>query len=234
MQAVIFDFDGLVYGLNANWRIIDSHAGVIGSYVNCLDACKTYDNIMKSDRSKKITEFFSVEDLYYQKHPITSECNLLPYQNIINAARIHQQKGRELFIFSSKNYEGFDAMMDRIYFEHQQRIGQSQPLLKSNPFRTAKYVYPSTPVESSSVSEKDGIFLKMEIIKNMLHYNDEKSEPVRRIRSDLIDDRKFDRLFIYHTQKELINILNQFLAQNKDILSGGVNSIIHYFVADAV
>ncbi len=230
MQAAIFDFDGIVYDINANWRILDSRAGVIGSYVSCLEACRIYDDIKKPEESLKITQFFSVEDLHYKRHPVSEKFNLLPPENIIQAARLHQQKGRRLMIFSARDYEGFDALMDRIYFEHQKRIGQNRPMQKANPFRSAEFIFPSVPVPSSLISAKDGVFLKTELIKNMLEYTDQ--EPVHRIHSDRLGNERFERVFYYHTQQEMGFSLDSFINNTHIHINGGKNSLIHYYIAD--
>jgi hypothetical protein len=240
MQAVLFDFDGLIYDLNANWRITDSHAGIIGSYVNCLEACRIFESLRTKNEGSRITDYFSVEELRYRRHQLSSGINLLPPDSIINAARIHKQKGRELFIISSKNFDGFEAITERIYFEHLTRISHSKPLLRTNPFRNAKYIFPSSHTGSPDLSEKEGILYKTEIIKNLFEYKPSDSEDTSDsgesesivAGSDPYPEFEFERIFVYHSQKDLTDVFNNFIKKYRELLPSGPNSLIHYYIAD--
>ncbi|MDH5656398.1 MAG: hypothetical protein OEZ34_10850, partial [Spirochaetia bacterium] len=210
-QAVIFDFDGIVFRKGCRWKIINPRAGISGSLVGHEEGMKILNKMMESHPDTKVSEYFLIEDYIPEPFPTNGSVDIIPIEDIVQAADNHRFRGRDIFILSTKNFELFYFILDRIFHRYKNFPAQT------NPFKYENNIIHLNPSGANELEAKINFF------KNILKYSDEKNPVQTHIQIENREILRYEKIFYYHTQAEMVEPLSRFVNSDRTLFLEGQN-----------
>ncbi len=213
-SAAIFDFDGVIFQPDSQWKVNNPHAGVLGSRVNWPQACAIFESILAKNPDAKLNEYFVLNEYHYLKKREDTGENILPLQILKKAARNHISRKHELFFLSCRSYRDLWEITQNIPDVEE----KNTPL--PNPFLNARHLSP--PYEPISSAPEKNIEIKFRLLASML----------KKIKSSAANPEGiFEKIFLYYTESEYRKVISEYLARELDNLEGGRNSIVAVQIA---
>lgn len=226
-QAAFFDFDGIIFREQSGWKIVHPAAGYLGTGMAWNRACAAFESILKKNPSARVDEYFTLDNYEAPSGQLNHEWNLLPMNSVVQTARSHIYRQRNIFILSTRFYPGMESFIQRIYEKY------------NRPPKPGEFPYPENPFESPSIITLDGshpvkdlskltsIELKLSMLTGLLTRNEGME-----LCAGNQNRETYEKIFLYFTEPQYKDLIQNYLNDNRNCLSGGRNAIVPFYLAN--
>ena len=218
-QAVIFDFDGIFFRKGSRWKIINARIGISGSLMTCEKGLEVFENVLKTNPDANINDYFIIEEYAPDTFPANGSVDITPIEALVKTAENHLFRGRDLYILSTYNFSKFSFIIERIFEKYRQFPLQSNPFEKTSGILSLRDIKNGTP------------FNKIDLFRLMLKYREDLEINYKNELNGHSFSR-YNKIFYYHTQADLLPVINDFINAEKDLLLDGKNSLIPSYISN--
>ena len=222
--AAIFDFDGVLYSQSARWKIIDARLGVVGSRVSWEQGLRMYNAATQKFEELQVTECFAPDEFEFAT--VRDRANLTLPRHLMKTAQNHAFRGHDIFVLSRYAFRDFLRVNERF-------MGNPGPLpghlpSKENPFEHSKLLV----TEHYSTAHGDvalSLSEKFRTITKMLS-REGAAEPAQGDENDQASE-DYARIFLYYTEDGYLKLVEDFVREEMQNLTGGRNAIVPSLIA---
>ncbi len=221
-HAAVFDFDGALYNNNARWKIADARLGVVGSRIAWDRGLEQFDLARKKFPGLLLGECFTPDEFEFETVR-ELEGNVTLPGVLMKTAQNHVFRGHDIYILSRYSFRDFMKVTERF-------MGDPGPLpMKENPFDYAKLL---TTEDYSVVqhNSREGVQAKFFLLQDMLRYDDLDAEPPRFRENSALP--RYEKIFLYYTEDDYPPLIEPFVREKIEALSGGRNTFVLSYIAD--
>jgi len=229
-QAAIFDFDGILFRKGSRWKIVNARLGMSGSLVSCEKGLKLFQNVLLSNPEAKLDDYFIIEEYSPDGFPANGSVDITPIENLIKTADNHRFRGRDIYILSSNDFKKFYFIVERIFSKYRQYPNQTNPFndCKSILSLAEKLNGNSLNSDNNEASNKIN-FLQM-LLKNSSDASGVNPEEYEFSGGQKI--ARYNKIFYYHTQSELVSVIDDFINSRKESFLDGKNALIPSYITN--
>ncbi|MCB1324340.1 MAG: hypothetical protein H7A21_17365 [Spirochaetales bacterium] len=223
-MAAVFDFDGLVYQAQSQWKVRNARLGVLGSRVLWKDAFVLYEDLIQRFPDLRITDCFTLDEYGYDRvTPGPDLPNITPPDSIMKTAQNHVFRGHDLLLLSRSTHRDLLVITEHL-------MGEPRfPVLK-NPFEQARFL---TPAEDRLPILKDhGVDLKFALLSSLVRRNEDLQANAGQ--EDRDARSRYNKIFLYHTERSYVERVERFVRENLDSLTDGRNAIVPSYIAELI
>ena len=227
--AAFFDFDGIIFQTNTCWKVMNPLIGRTGARVSCLKAYQMFEEIRREKPESKLSDYFTLDEYEYETIRRGERDNVVPISRLLHYARHHIFRRDDLYVIVPPGFFQFILNLTDIAFEKVKNF-----TLFENPFHRAIPVYPPGDKITDIFDKESRLFVKTAFYTAFLKYQDSyQDEQTRKaLGFKLHPELNYNKIFLYHTESELDDMVQKRVKMDLNHLVDGRNSIVPLYIAD--
>lgn len=233
IQCALFDFDGILFGKDATWKVIHPYAGRIGSFQHWKEACKRFETeILPAKPGTLISDYFALDDKEPSPVELKTGVNLMPMDSVTQTARSHIYRQRMVYILSARYFRGQEQFYRNLYETHDRPAKPGEFPYPAKPFENAPLLYPGSNQPYFELGGDRSIQSKLDVLLSLLSISDhsESIPPVANLKPE--EWGRYRKLFLYHTEAAFAQKVEEFIIKEKGRLPDGRNAIVPFTIAN--
>ena len=225
-NAAFFDFDGMFFQPGTSWKVANPLLGKIGTRIPYDKSFKLFEEIRGNDQKADVSDYFTLNEFEYKLIDEIKDENILPQSQLLHFARNHISRRDDLFVVTPPGFLNVIVKNTDLAFEQLKNF-----TLFENPFKRVSRIYPH-PECDMILNQTERQNTKIDFYKAHLKYH-KSYEDTQSIKISQYNPTQifYNKIFLYHTELELNNLIQDAVRKEMDLFSGGRNAIIPQLIA---